>query len=767
MKKPLKIVACVIGGLLLLIVAAAVALPMLFDPNDYRSKASEYVKTEYGRTLEIGDVKLSVFPWLRVKLSNVKMDNAAGFGKDNMAEVGELKVGVKLMPLMLDRKIEASAIELDGLKLNLEKNAQGKANWDDFLKKKEDEQPAQPEEQKSEGFKLDSVNISGISIKDAVLSYGDAQKGQRVAIDQLSVKTGAIDLASTLIDGATVKLASLKYSDTNSNKSYVLENLALKTDTLKPGKAADMDLSVTLNSSAPQARIELKLGGSVLANMEAKTYAVSKLTLNADVSGAAAPGGKQNVKLEGDVYLDQAKGTARFSKAKLEAAGLTITTDINAAGLNSDDARLAGPITIATFSPRETMGKLGMKVPDTSDKTALTSASLSAQYTGTFKSASLNNVTLKLDQTTINGTLAVRDLATQAIEFALKGDSLDADRYMSPKAAQPGIATTGSGTSKKVDINDVKLPTEALDKLNVNGTLTFNTLKLSGIKLTDVSLRLSGDKGSPKSQQLSAKLYGGQITADTRLAGGGKPSYALKTNLKALSAGPFLTDFMGKDYVTGLGNFSMDLSGTGATVGDLRRTLNGDLGFKLENGAVKGFNLAHIIRNSQAMLSGQTAMSPSETKQTDFTAFSATAKIINGILQTSLLEAASPLFRLAGSGQIDLINETINYTARPTIVASTEGQGGKGLEALRGITVPIKLSGSLYAPKYEVALGDVLKEKATAKLTDLIQQKLGSSKNADGTANNSDQELGKALMGLFGKKQEPEPAPAPAPAPAQ
>ena len=59
MKKPLKIVAWIIGGLLLLIVAAAVALPMLFDPNDYRSKASEYVKTEYGRRLEklIGEVK--------------------------------------------------------------------------------------------------------------------------------------------------------------------------------------------------------------------------------------------------------------------------------------------------------------------------------------------------------------------------------------------------------------------------------------------------------------------------------------------------------------------------------------------------------------------------------------------------------------------------------------------------------------------------------------------------------------------------------------
>jgi AsmA protein len=769
MKKPFKILALIVGGLLALMVVAAIALPMFFDPNNYRAKASDYVKTEYGRKLEIGDVKLSVFPWLRVKLSNVTMDNAQGFGADNFAEVGVLSVGVKLLPLVLDRKVEASAIELDGLKLHLAKNAQGQTNWDDFLKPKDDKD-SKDKNKDSEGFKLASINISGISLKDATLSYRDAQKGKQVAIDKLSLETGAIDLAKTLIDGAKVKLASLQYSDATSKKNYVIENLTLKTGTLKPGKSADLDLAVTLNSSAPQARIELKLGGSVLADLEAKTYTVKGLALNTDLSGAAVPGGKQNVKLDGDLFFDQGKGAARFSKAKLEAAGLTLMTDINASGLNGDNARLAGPITIAPFSPREVMSKLGMKASEASDKTALTSASFSAQYNGSFKDANLSNIALKLDQTNIVGTLAVTDLATQAIEFALKGDNLDADRYMSPKAAKAG-ETVGSGgnAQKKSNINEIKLPTEALDKLNVNGTLTFVTLKLSGLKLSDVSLRLAGSKNSPKTQQLSAKLYGGQIATNTRVGGGGTPSYGLKTSLQSLNAGPFLTDFMGKDFVTGLGNLTVDLTGTGDTVGDLRRTLNGDLAFKLQNGAVKGFNLAQIIRNGQAMLNGQAASMSNEAKQTDFTAFSASAKIINGILHSDALDASSPLFRLAGAGQIDLVNETINYTAKPTIVSSAEGQGGKGLDALRGITVPIRLSGSMYAPKYELALDDVLKEKATAKLTELVQQKLGGNNNTtdNGAAPDSNQAIGNALMGLFGKKQEPaQPAPAqPAPTP--
>lgn len=725
MKKPLKVILITLGGLLGLIVIAAIALPLFFDPNNYRSKASDYVQKEYGRTLQIGDVKLSVFPWLRVKLSDVKMDNAKGFGQENFAEVGMLSVGVKLLPLVLDRKIEASTIELDGLKLNAAKNAQGQTNWDDFLKKKDEQKP--DEKKKDEdSFDLKNINISGIAIKDSALSY----------------------------------------SDLGSGKRYAIENLSLKTGTLKAGKPVDVELTVAVDSKAPQARIELKLNGTVLANAEAKTYAVQGLALDAGLSGAAVPGGKQTVKLNGDLFFDQAKGLARLSKAKLEAAGIALTTDINASGLLGDAPKLAGPLTIASFSPRDVMSKLGMKVPDTSDKTALTQASFNAQYAGTFKSASLSNVVIKLDQTTISGNLAVRDLATQAIEFALKGDTLDADRYMAPKAAKSGDSGAGGSsadTGKKADINSIKIPTEALDKLNVNGTIAFGTLKVSGLKLTDVSLRLAGDKNSPKTQQLSAKLYGGQISTNSRVGGGAK-TYALKTQLQSLNTGPFLTDFLGKDFVTGLGNFTMDVTGTGATVGDVRRTLNGDLSFKLQNGAVKGFNLAQIIRNGQAMLNGQAAAATSEVKQTDFTAFSATAKIVNGILQSDTLDAASPLFRLAGAGQIDLVNETISYTAKPTIVASAEGQGGKGLEALRGVTVPIRLSGSLYAPKYELALNDILREKATAKLNDLIKEKLG------GTDDAGKQALGNALMGLFGKKsstQQTEPASQPSATPAQ
>jgi AsmA protein len=71
MAKPLKIIAALFGLLILLLAAAIVALPFLFDPNDFRGKLGEAVKRETGREFSVGEIRLSVFPWLRVDRKSV------------------------------------------------------------------------------------------------------------------------------------------------------------------------------------------------------------------------------------------------------------------------------------------------------------------------------------------------------------------------------------------------------------------------------------------------------------------------------------------------------------------------------------------------------------------------------------------------------------------------------------------------------------------------------------------------------------------------
>jgi AsmA protein len=61
------------------------------------------------------------------------------------------------------------------------------------------------------------------------------------------------------------------------------------------------------------------------------------------------------------------------------------------------------------------------------------------------------------------------------------------------------------------------------------------------------------------------------------------------------------------------------------------------------------------------------------------------------------------------------------------VVASAQGQGGKELEQLAGLTVPVRLSGPLDAMKYEVdyraVAGDIAKSRVGEKVKEGIDKR--------------------------------------------
>ena len=106
MKKLFKIVGVLVLVVVVLIGAAAVLVPMFFDPNDHKDRIAQAVKDATGRDLNLkGDIGLSVFPWIAIDLGAVELSNPPGFDGPAFAETEGAKVRVKLMPL-LKRQVE-------------------------------------------------------------------------------------------------------------------------------------------------------------------------------------------------------------------------------------------------------------------------------------------------------------------------------------------------------------------------------------------------------------------------------------------------------------------------------------------------------------------------------------------------------------------------------------------------------------------------------------------------------------------------------------
>src|SRR5581483_803882 len=117
----MKKVAYVIGGIVVLIVVAALVAPFFVDLNNYKPQIEAKAKEATGRDLKIeGPISLSILPLPSVSVSGIKFGNAPGGSAPNMAEIDSATVKVAIMPL-LSHKAEITDIVLAHPTIVLEK----------------------------------------------------------------------------------------------------------------------------------------------------------------------------------------------------------------------------------------------------------------------------------------------------------------------------------------------------------------------------------------------------------------------------------------------------------------------------------------------------------------------------------------------------------------------------------------------------------------------------------------------------------------------
>jgi AsmA protein len=147
---------------------------------------------------------------------------------------------------------------------------------------------------------------------------------------------------------------------------------------------------------------------------------------------------------------------------------------------------------------------------------------------------------------------------------------------------------------------------------------------------------------------------------------------------------------------------------------------------QLRDGAIKGINIGELLRKARSAMGSQSGQATDAKDRTDFSELSASFIIKNGVAHNEDLDVKAPLFRIGGAGDIDIGKSSINYVAKAAVVASTQGQGGKELEQLAGLTVPVRLVGPFDAMKYEVdyraVAGDLAKSRVGEKAKEAIDK---------------------------------------------
>jgi AsmA protein len=333
---------------------------------------------------------------------------------------------------------------------------------------------------------------------------------------------------------------------------------------------------------------------------------------------------------------------------------------------------------------------------------------------------SLSKLVTKVDDSTLTGNVTIGSFAGPAVQLRLDLDQIDLDRYL---PASEGEQAAAAPSAKPADD-----PLAGLRTLELDGQVNVGRLKVKNLTITDVKVTVTSKDGVLRVDPLQALLYDGRLSGRAELDARRKtPRLAVSNQLAGIQAGPLLKDLLGEERLTGAGEVQSDLRMTGFSEQEIRNSLNGTAQFAFRDGAVKGVNVAQLIRKAQAAMSGGSV--PDEPQQTDFTELSGSAKITNGVIDNQDLAAKSPLLRIGGKGQVNLPADTVNYVLTAELVKSLEGQGGKGAQDLTGLPIPVRVKGKLTDPGYSVDLESVLqskvKQEAQKKIESAIQDKAG------------------------------------------
>jgi AsmA protein len=657
-----------LAGLLVLVVAAVAIFAATFNPNKYKPQIESAVKAQTGRTLKLqGDLKVAVFPSLGAEVAKVTLSEPNP--EQEFLSLDSAHASVALLPLLRGEVI-VDRIRVSGLKANVVKDKNGRFNFQDLVESKDKSKPEAKKDEKSGGEGgAAKFDIAGINIDKSSVSYKDLGTGQELALTDLTLSTGRI------------------------------------------GEKADgrLQLGVSAKGSKPALDARLELSGDYKVDLPAKAYALSKVDgslkgkLDQDVVEAKLTAPKV------DIAADKASGEAVTADFRLKGPRRNAELALKIDGIQGSAKALVIPKFTANVAlsgpdmPRE------MKVP--------VSGSIRADLEKQTADAEL---TSKFDESNIQAKLGLAKFSPPAYVFDVNVDKLNLDQYFPPKAKAAPTTPEGKGEKGAGKApEDTPVDLSPLKELNANGKLQVGALQAQGLKLANVKAEVKAANGRLDVPH-SANLYEGSMSGALGAQASGN-RITVKENLAGISVGPLLRDFAQQDRLEGKGNVSLDVAGAGASVNAIKKSLDGSAKVNLKDGAVKGIDVAGLLRKVKSL--GKSDEGSADNKEkTDFSELNATFQIKDGVAHNKDLDLKAPLVRVTGAGAIDIGNSTMDYTVKAAVVATTKGQGGAGLEQLSGLTVPVKLSGPFDGLKYKVDYGAVAGNLAKSKVGEKVQQ---------------------------------------------
>jgi len=359
----------------------------------------------------------------------------------------------------------------------------------------------------------------------------------------------------------------------------------------------------------------------------------------------------------------------------------------------------------------------------------------------------LEQLIATLDELEIKGKSELNLGSRLAVNADIDLGMLDLNPYLPEAVAKQQEPVSEESTAAQPIVwDDTNIDLSALNALDANVVIRSSGLKANDIELGANQFTVALKNSVAKLSLDSFSAYEGTGKGVININAQNTP-YKITTNfdLSGIDAQPLLTDAAGFDKLMGKGSLNWNLTTTGQSQKSFITALNGKLGFEFADGAVKGANIAEMVRKGKELISGNLSTVSEgldtgfeESEQTDFSALTGSFNFTNGVGNNTDLSLISPLIRISGEGDVDLPKTNVDYRLVTGIVDSIEGQGTT--DDSTGFKIPLRIKGPFHDVGIKLDVSNALKDEAKQKLDDAKEKAEEKAKD----------KVKDKLKGLFG-----------------
>ncbi|MCX4027238.1 AsmA family protein [Endozoicomonas sp. SM1973] len=728
MKTLLKITLGTIAVLLLLVVLALVFINSIINPNDYKPQLEKAVLDKTGFQMRInGDIGLTLFPQLSFAINDVSMLDRK---QQPLLALEEAKLGLELWPLLSSR-VEMNDVVLTGLNLKLVKDKTGKGNWE-IPKQPETADQQKPQEQEPQEQEPSSSDKS--QSKDS--------KPVVLAVESVQVKNMILD-----------------YKDEQAGTSQQIRNINFTTGAVASAKPFPINLSFSYNSSQPRLSLDSRLSATLMLDFMGQHYQMKELDW--DLAAVGEPTNNKSVKgtIKGNLSVDLKQQLLSLNDWHAQFGDLDLTFTSETKQFVTAPA-MSGKLSVKPLNIKQWLSGVGVEMPETASDKAFSQFALNTQFKGTNKQLSLSPLNITLDDSQLTGNLSIIDIASQALQFNLHINQFNVDDYLPPApvettksagapAPTPAPSSGDTPVAASPAAEQPVIPVDALKGLNLAGQMTLKKLIVKKAELSDVKLDVSAKGGLVKVKNLSAKLYGGEFTQQLTVDVQGKqPTIKASNQLAGVQVNPLLTNLADVNQVSGVGNISSQITTKGLTASELTKQLNGVVKFAINDGQFAEVNINRIVCKTVAKVRKEKMGDQAWDNNTQFKSLHGQFNIRQGVAKNDDLIASLDQMKLDGDGEVDLVQQALDYHLGLTILGQTSDLGDQACrinERYANVRWPVRCKGKFSQKEglcgvdsermkdvAKALIKDELKRKVDKKLDDKLGDKLKEKLGEEG-----------------------------------